>query len=78
MDSHFYRKNGKGTVEYLRECFAELHRAIGLVFMAVCSGGAKLTEPGAWSASFQELLQRVPEGVRMIIPIVGGSDFLVK
>ena len=33
---------------------------------------------GKWSASFEELLERVPSGVRMIIPIICGNDILVN
>ena len=60
------------------KCLDELHRLTGLVFMAVCSGGATLTNPGRWSASFEELLERVPTGLSMIIPIVCGNDLLVN
>ena len=63
-------KEGKRQVHYLPECLDELHRLTGLVFMAVCSGGATLTNPGEWSASYEELLERVPSGLRIIIPIV--------
>ena len=46
--------------------------------MAVCSAGAKLTNPGETEASFDELLEPVPTGVRMIIPIICGNDFLAS
>ena len=73
VDSFFYMKDttktkrDKQKVEYLPELLAELRRDTGLVFMAVCSGGATLANPGEWSASFEELLERVPAGVRMIL-----------
>ena len=84
LDSFFYMKDmtktkrDKQQVEYLPELLAELWHDTGLVFMAVCSGGATLVDPGQWSASFDELLERVPAGVRMIIPIVCGNDILVN
>ena len=78
VDSFFYMKSGKRKVEYLPELLAELWRDTGLVFMAVCSGGATLCNPGEWSASFEEMLERVPSGIRMIIPIVCGNDILVN
>ena len=78
VDSFFYMKDGKTKVEYLPEMLADLWRDTGLVFMAVCSGGAALTNPTKWTVTFDELLDRVPASVRMIIPIVCGNDILVN
>ena len=78
VDSFFYMKDGKTKVEYLPELLADLWRDTGLVFMAVCSGGAALTNPTKWTVTFDELLDRVPASVRMIIPIVCGNDILVN
>jgi len=47
VDSFFYfkSKSGKKT-EYLPELLAEILAETGLVFVAVCSGGAALSNPG--------------------------------
>ena len=45
VDSFYYLKSRKNTVEYLPELLSKLRRETGLVFMAVCSGGAVLCKP---------------------------------
>ena len=62
-------------MEYLPELLAQLRRETGLIFVAVCSGGAALCQPSdARAASFAELLEHVPYDLKVIVAIVCGND----
>ena len=79
IDSFYYMKLGKKgkPQEYLPELLALLWRETGLVLMAVCSGGAALcASRNSAAATFAELLQCVPDGLRVLIAILCGNDFL--
>jgi len=81
IDSFFYfkAKNSGKKVEYLPELLDALFFSTGLRFMAVCSGGAALRRPSdARAATFEELLERVPQGLRCIIAVVCGNDFFAS
>ena len=71
-------KDGKTKIEYLPELLTALRLSTGWVFMAVCAAGATLASPGGWSTSFEELLDCVPAGIRVIIPVVCGNDILAN
>ena len=75
VDSFFYfkSKSGKKT-EYLPELLAEILAETGLVFVAVCSGGAALSNPGDGGAFFKQLLAQVPGTARFLISVVCGND----
>ena len=45
-----------------------------MVCMAVCSGGAQLVDPKNGAASYEELLEHVPSGLKGIAPIMSGND----
>ena len=68
------RQNGKKEL-YLPRLLEQIRRETGLTMMAVCSGGAGLHEVGNWSARFAELLERVPEGLTLLISVVCGNDW---
>ncbi len=61
--------------KYFPRLLAEILHETGLVFMAVCSGGAALEKPGNGGALFVDLLDQVPAGVRFLIPVICGNDF---
>ena len=75
MDSFYYMKkrNGKKHL-YLRSVLDELQASTGYTFVAVCSGGAAMAHPCGGAASFAEMLEHVPTGVRFVVPIVCGND----
>ena len=52
----------------------DIRAEIGLVFLAVWSGGAAVYNPGHGGAYFHELLAQVPGGVRYVISIICGND----
>ncbi len=61
------------------ELLRQLQRDTGLVFMAVCSGGAALCKPDdAAAASFAELLSHLPPDLDILIAVVCGNDFWAK
>ena len=78
VDSFYYFKNSSSaTRPYMEEMLTELYGRTGLVFMAVCSGGAALVTPAdPRAASYEELLARVPVGVTAIVAVVCGNDLL--
>ena len=63
-----------GRPKNLPELLAEIRAETGLVFVAVCSGGAAVYNPGSGGAYFHELLAHVPDGVRYLISVVCGND----
>ena len=71
VDSFFYLndKSGKKT-EYLPELLAEILAETGLIFVAVCSGGAAVCNPGRGGAYFNQLLARVPQTARFLVSVV--------
>ena len=75
MDSFYYMKSRNGRLNYLPDLLTQLREEFGLVVMAVCSGGAALSNPGHSGAFYDQLLDRV--GVRKVgfmIAIVCGND----
>jgi len=81
LDSFFYMKkeNRKKTHDwYLPRLLKDLQTTTGLVFKAVCSGGAALIRPGDGGAFFGELLEHVPGGLSVTVAIVSGNDLLVN
>ena len=69
------RKNWKfETVDYLPGVLEELRVRTGLVCMAICSGGAQLVSAPSGSATYQELLDRAPSGLKCLIAVVCGND----
>ena len=81
VDSFYYmkeRRSGGKTrkVEYMPEMLQSLWESTGLVFMAVCSGGAALVHPHGSGAVFEELLARVPSGLGITVAVICGNDFL--
>jgi hypothetical protein len=73
------KENRKKTQDwYLPRLLKELQTTTGLVFKAVCSGGAALIHPGDGGAFFGELLEHVPGGLSVIVAIVSGNDLLVN
>ncbi len=75
VDSFYYFKYRSGNKdEYLERLLAEIREETGLVFIAVCSGGAALFNPGSGGAYFQQLLAQVPDGVRFLISVICGND----
>ncbi len=75
VDSFHYFKRSRSTDKYFPRLLAEIWRETGLVFIAVCSGGAALQNPGGGGALFVDLLDQVPAGVRFLIPVICGNDF---
>ena len=78
IDSYYYfkKKQSRKKVMYLVELLDILLYKTGLRFMAVCSGGAALRRPSdVKAATFDELLERVPHGLRCVIAILCGNDF---
>ena len=75
VDSFFFftSRSGKKIV-YLLELLAEILAETGLVFVAVCSGGAALSNPGNGGAYFKQLLAQVPSTARFLISVVCGND----
>ena len=81
VDSFFYMKkkrpNGRSTtVHYLPQLLQDIWDATGMVFIAICSGGAALERPDGQGARFEELLARAPDGLDVVIAIICGNDFL--
>ena len=75
VDSFFYFKNKSGKkTEYLPELLAEIRAETGFVFVAVCSGGAALSNPGNGGTYFKQLLAQVPSTARFLISVVCGND----
>ena len=75
VDSLYYFKTRSGKhTEYLPKLLAEIRAETGLVFVAVCSGGAAVYNPGNGGAYFHELLAQVPDGVRYVISVICGND----
>ena len=75
VDSFYYMKYSSGRqVEYLPKLLAEIRAEYGLVFVAVCSGGAALYNAGNGGAYFEQLLAHVPGGVRYVISVICGND----
>ena len=75
VDSFYYMKYSSGKqVEYLPKLLAEIRAEYGLVFVAVCSGGAALYNAGNGGAYFEQLLAHVPDGVRYVISVICGND----
>ena len=71
-------KKKKNKKVYVPDLLAELWRDTGLVFMAVCSGGASPASPTEWTVTSQELLKVIPAGICMIIVIFCGNDILTN
>ena len=61
----------------MQEFLDWLWEATGLVFMAVCCGGACVAYAPRDSASFAELLDYVPGRVECIVAVVCGNDLCV-
>ena len=75
VDSFYYFKSRSGKkTEYLPKLLAETRAETGLVFVAVCSGGAAVYNPCKGGAYFEELLAQVPVGVRYVISVICGND----
>lgn len=75
VDSFFYLKSKSGKkTEYLPELLAEILAETGLVFVAVCSGGAAVCNPGRGGAYFKQLLAHVPQTARFLVSVVCGND----
>ena len=71
------RPNGRSTtVHYLPQLLQDIWDATGMVFIAICSGGAALERPDGQGARFEELLARAPDGLDVVIAIICGNDFL--
>ena len=68
------KRNGKKHL-YLRSVLDELQASTGYTFVAVCSGGAAMAHPCGGAASFAEMLEHVPRGVRFVVSIVCGNDY---
>ena len=56
------------------ELLAEMLVETGLVFVAVCSGGAAVCNPGNGGAYFKQLLAQVPRAARFLVSGVCGND----
>ena len=65
-------------VYYMPEMLDYLWRETGLVFVAVCSGGAALSKPHGRGASYEQLLSKVPHGLDMIVAVICGNDLLAS
>ena len=77
VDSFYYMKKANGKKhEYMLEMLQHLWDVTGHVFLAVCSGGAALSQPHGSGAYFQQLLAFVPAGLKIIIAVICGNDFL--
>ena len=75
VDSFYYFKSRSGKhTEYLPKLLAEIRAETGLVFVAVCSGGAAVHNPCKGGAYFSELLAHVPGSVRYVISVICGND----
>ncbi len=75
VDSFYYFKRRSGsTEEYFPKLLAEIRQATGLVFIAVCSGGAALYSPGGGGAYFRQLLEQVPGRVQFSVSVICGND----
>ena len=73
---HYFKKDNGKKYMYFEELLEQLKQALGLTFKAVCSGGGALSRPGRWAATYDQMMEHVPEeGVRFIIPIVCGNDW---
>ena len=77
VDSFYYfKKRGGSPKPYMRDMLTRLQQETGYTFMAVCSGGAALVEVTDKSATYEQLLARVPNNVEAIVAIICGNDFL--
>jgi hypothetical protein len=77
VDSFYYfKQRGGRPMPYMREMLTRLRSETGYTFMAVCSAGAALVEVANKSATYEELVARVPSHVEAIVAIICGNDFL--
>ena len=72
---YYFKKRGGSPKPYMREMLTRLHKDTGFTFMAVCSGGAALVEVTDKSATYEQLLARVPNSVEAIVAIICGVIF---
>ena len=68
------KPNGKQYL-YLPDVLTKLRAETGRTFVAICSGGAAVSTPSGGAATFQEMLEHVPRGVRFLVSIICGNDY---
>ena len=59
MDSFYYMKSRNDRFNDLPDLLTQLREEMGYVVMAVCSGGAALSNPGHSDAFYDRLFDRV-------------------
>jgi hypothetical protein len=71
------RRQRSTEIEYLSELLQALRESTGLVFAAICSGGGAIFKPHQGAVCFEQMLDACPFGLRAIICIACGDDFLM-
>ena len=73
IDSFYYAKGARGrSVHYLPGVLEAIRQETGVVFWAVCAGGAQLVAKR--KATFEQLLEFLPSGLAALIANLCGND----